>query len=317
MVTCSDCGLPELKWGLTRGVLQAGTSAVTYGDGIYNLDVGANEQPDFISTQVVPPFYPIYCAVPDSNTAKTGYLALRGTPKEFYSCANLTPTFAPTDRKDIYWKVNPSNSTWPRGAYSPCHLSPAAMKLLLALQVVLAALSAGQEEDVSAYCTRTLPKGLSLSVVPSLSTASRAVPLKLTYHASAGSVSTMVTCSDCGFPTLIWYLSGGVLRAVDEAAVSSAAGAYNLPVEPNEQPDFITGRTSPSPSPIYCAVPDSAGASTGYLALRGTTKEFYSCENLTPTFAPTDRRDIYWRVDARNSTYPRGKCTGVGIRYKF
>ncbi|KAG8808045.1 hypothetical protein FRC17_004157 [Serendipita sp. 399] len=187
------------------------------------------------------------------------------------------------------------------------------MKVFLALQVILAALVAAQ--DVKIVCNSTLPAEISLSVGPKSSTTSSLLPLRLISDGT-GNVSTMVTCSDCGLSTLKWRLNNGVLQAFD-GRLPFAGGIYNLPVQPNEQPDFITTQALPVRYPIYCAVPDSPSATTGYLALHGTTTDFYSCENLTPTFAPTDRKDIWWKVDPALTKYPRGTCVRVGIRYKF
>ncbi|KAG8808044.1 hypothetical protein FRC17_004156 [Serendipita sp. 399] len=180
---------------------------------------------------------------------------------------------------------------------------------------MFAAFSTAQDE-FSPYCINTLSNKLSLSVIPVEPTAARLPPLRLISDGT-GDISTMVVCSDCGLPSLIWGLNGGVLQA-SNGRPTTGGGTYNLFVEPNEQPDFITTRLLPPPRyPIYCAIPDSVGSKTGYLALHGTPKEFYTCANLIPTFAPTDRRDVYWRVDTRNATYPRGECKRAAIRYQL
>ncbi|KAG8778268.1 hypothetical protein FS842_001831 [Serendipita sp. 407] len=194
------------------------------------------------------------------------------------------------------------------------------MKFFLALQIALAALVTAQDEDVSAYCTRTLPGTISLTVVPTVPVVStaRLPPLRLMSTDTAG-VSSLVVCSDCGLPALTWALTGGVLRAATTASSTVAAAAYyNLFVEANTSPSFaISGFVPPPQFPIYCAVPDAVGSKTGYLALRGTTKEFYTCDNLIPTFAPTDRKDVFWRVNPKNATYPRGDCKKANILYKL
>ncbi|KAG8770818.1 hypothetical protein FRC15_003896, partial [Serendipita sp. 397] len=173
------------------------------------------------------------------------------------------------------------------------------MKLLLALQVILAALATAQDDDVAISCIRTLPGSISLTAVSAISTA-KLPPVRLMSTGKAN-VSSLVVCSDCGLPAPTWTLSGGVLRAG-----TTEAAYYNLFVEPNTSPSFGRSGFIPPPQfPIYCAVPAVAGSRKGYLALRGTTKDFYTCDNLIPTFAPTDRKDVFWKVDPNNATYPR------------
>ncbi|KAG8770819.1 hypothetical protein FRC15_003897 [Serendipita sp. 397] len=186
------------------------------------------------------------------------------------------------------------------------------MKLFLALQVALAALATAQVEDVSASCTKTLPGTISLTVVSATSTVTQLPPLRL-MSTDVFSVSSLVVCSDCGLPALNWTLTGGVLRAT-----SSPNLYYNRFVEANTSPTFaLSGFATPPQYPIYCAVPAAVGSKKGRLALRGTTKEFYTCNNLIPTFAPTDRKDVFWKVDPNNATYPRGDCKKASILYEI
>ncbi|KAG8773192.1 hypothetical protein FRC15_002216 [Serendipita sp. 397] len=71
------------------------------------------------------------------------------------------------------------------------------MKFFLALQIALAALVTAQDEDVSAYCTRTLPGTISLTVVPAVPVVStaRLPPLRLMSTDTAGVSSLVVSTS--------------------------------------------------------------------------------------------------------------------------
>ncbi|KAG9035264.1 hypothetical protein FS842_003731 [Serendipita sp. 407] len=117
---CSDCGLPVLGGLLNGGILQASDGPPTIGGGIYNLSIDANTPPSFfIKTRLLPPPHtPIYCAVPDGAGSKTGYLHFMELRSSSTRVTNLIPTFAPTDRKDVFWKVDPKNATYPQGDWA-------------------------------------------------------------------------------------------------------------------------------------------------------------------------------------------------------
>ncbi|CAG7855210.1 SubName: Full=Uncharacterized protein {ECO:0000313/EMBL:CCA73123.1} [Serendipita indica DSM 11827] len=164
---------------------------------------------------------------------------------------------------------------------------------------------------VKAVCIDTA-NGVTLSVFP-LANATDIRPVKLI---SDGADSyTMLTCNEnCGaIPIDSWYLKDKVLiPSLIQIAIYTMT---DNPVPANTSPSFKRVRVGDPvyKYPIYCIDSPLKSAKKGLLSVNGATNKFYLCDNLIPTFAPTERGDIFYDVDPKKSVYPRGDCRPAGI----
>ncbi|KAG8834037.1 hypothetical protein FRC17_009675 [Serendipita sp. 399] len=127
---------------------------------------------------------------------------------------------------------------------------------------------------------------------------------------------TMLTCNDqfCGATRPeSWYLKDKVLiPGLIQLAIYTMT---DQPVPKNTSPSFIRVKVgNPVPKyPIYTIDSPSKVVTKGLLAVNGYTTKWSLCNNLIPTFAPTDRFDIFFDANPKAAVYPRGACVPAGI----